>query len=52
MEAIESKRLHEIEQTKLRMRENELRESAAQLSVYKQLDSSLRLSSLYDDVEP
>ena len=52
MEVIESKRLHEIEQTKLRMREDQLRESAAQLTVYQQLDSSLRMSSLYDDIEP
>ena len=52
MEVIESKRLQQIEQNKLKLKEDELRESTAQLSVYQQLDSSKRFTTLYDDVEP
>ena len=48
----EQKRLHEIEETKLRYKEAELRETSAKLSVYQQLDDNSRLSSLRDDVEP
>ena len=48
----ESNRLREIEKSKLSLRETELREATAKLSVYQQIDSSMRMSSLYDDVEP
>ena len=51
-EVEESKRLYEIEVGKLRIKEEELRETSASLSVYQQLDNNTRLTSLVDDVEP
>lgn len=51
-EVEESKRLYEMEVGKLRTKETELREASAKLSVYQQIDSNTRLSSLVDDVEP
>lgn len=41
-----------MEVGKLRTKETELREASAKLSVYQQIDSNTRLTSLVDDVEP
>ena len=51
-EVEESNRLHVMEEGKLKIKEAELRETSAKLSVYQQLESTSRLSSLQDDVEP
>lgn len=48
----EQKRLYEMEEAKLRIKETELRETSAKLSVYQRLEDSSRLTSLANDVEP
>ena len=51
-EILETKRIATMEEGKLKIKEAELRETSAKLSVYQQLESTSRLTSLNDDIEP
>ena len=48
----EQKRLYEMEEAKLKIKETELRETSAKLSVYQRLEDTSRLTSMQDDVVP
>ena len=48
----EQRRLYEMEESKLRMKDTELRETSAKLSVYQKLEDTSRLTSMQDDVVP
>lgn len=48
----EQERIINIEKSKLVLKDTELRESCAKLSVYEQIEQNSRLTSLYDDVGP
>ena len=48
----EQRRLYEMEESKLRMKDTELRETSAKLSVYQKLEDTRRLTSMQDDVVP
>ena len=48
----ENVRLNQIRESQYLLKEAELRESTSKLSVYEQLNSSMRMHSLIDDVEP
>ena len=48
----EQRRLYEMEESKLRLKDTELRETSAKLSVYQKLEDTSRLTSMQDDVVP
>ena len=48
----EQRRLYEMEESKLRMKDTELRETSAKLSVYQKLEDTSRLTSMQDNVVP
>lgn len=48
----EGKRINSLHEKQFLLKESELRETTAKLSVYQQIDNTLRFSSAVDDIEP
>lgn len=48
----DSNRINSLRESQFQLKESELRETSAKLTVYQQIDSTMRMRSAVDDIEP